>query len=273
MIKGLKSKIYIDSGNAADTLEALQILGFLDGQTTNPSLFAKEQTVDITSDELWEKYSNVLKEIRTILPTQSISAEVYVDTASNVNNIMNSAQRLIDLNLNLHIKIPIFKAGIVAMTKILESKNKVNMTLGFDQNQAFAVAKNAHNIESDQLYFSSFVGRNIDNGINGIDQTYQIQKMFKEMNSKVKLLACSFRNLDQFMACLAMEVDIVTVNISILREWKKQKFVIPSYDSFHFEGKKIKYIQLDHLEEDKINNILTTQGIVKFSNDWNSVIL
>jgi len=37
----LQTKIFLDSGNPEETKDILQKLGFLDGQTTNPSLIAK----------------------------------------------------------------------------------------------------------------------------------------------------------------------------------------------------------------------------------------
>ena len=39
--ENLKTKIFLDSGDPQDTKEILDLLGFLDGQTTNPSLIAK----------------------------------------------------------------------------------------------------------------------------------------------------------------------------------------------------------------------------------------
>ena len=44
--KNLKTKIFLDSGNPEDTQKALHLLGFLDGQTTNPSLVSKEGNSD-----------------------------------------------------------------------------------------------------------------------------------------------------------------------------------------------------------------------------------
>ena len=39
--KNLKTKIFLDSCDPAETKEILSVLGFLDGQTTNPTLVAK----------------------------------------------------------------------------------------------------------------------------------------------------------------------------------------------------------------------------------------
>jgi len=52
----LKSRIFLDSGDPAETKLVLEKLGFLDGQTTNPSLFAKNPDVQARIAK-GEKYS------------------------------------------------------------------------------------------------------------------------------------------------------------------------------------------------------------------------
>ncbi len=39
--EGLKSKIFLDSGDPAETSAIIKLMGFLDGQTTNPTLVSK----------------------------------------------------------------------------------------------------------------------------------------------------------------------------------------------------------------------------------------
>ena len=41
MLPRPQTKIFLDSANPQDTQTALKLLGFLDGQTTNPSLILK----------------------------------------------------------------------------------------------------------------------------------------------------------------------------------------------------------------------------------------
>jgi transaldolase len=44
-LENLKTKIFLDSGDPNETRKVIEILGFLDGQTTNPSLIAKNPSV------------------------------------------------------------------------------------------------------------------------------------------------------------------------------------------------------------------------------------
>ena len=67
----LKTKIFLDSGDPKETQEALNILGYLDGQTTNPTLISKnpeakkrlEAGVKFTKEEIFTFYKKVIKEI------------------------------------------------------------------------------------------------------------------------------------------------------------------------------------------------------------------
>jgi transaldolase len=268
-----KTKIYLDSSNPEDTSEALKILGFLDGQTTNPSLFAKANTNKYSETEVWEAYKSCVLSIHKLIPEGSVSAEIYADTSSTVNQMLIQAERIQEFGEFVHIKIPTCTNGIKTLETLVSQNKKVNMTLGFDQNQAFAIANMAKNTAPNQIYYSSFIGRLFDNGVNGIENLKNIKQMYTELNSPVSILACSFRSLDQFLACMALEVDIVTVSLDILKEWQKHNFTIPALDSFHFDGVKTNYIPLEELDSTKVNNPLSLAGIHKFAADWNSIIV
>jgi transaldolase len=268
-----KTKIYLDSSNPEDTIEALEILGFLDGQTTNPSLFAKVSSNKYSESEVWDAYRSCVQSIHELIPNGSVSAEIYADTSSTVNQMLIQSERIQDFGDYVHIKIPTCSNGIKTLETLVNQNKKVNMTLGFDQNQAYVIANIAKDTLPGQIYYSSFIGRLFDNRINGIENLKNIKQMYKEINSPVSILACSFRSLDQFLACMALEVDIVTVSIDILKEWQKHNFVIPSIDSFHFDGLKTKYIAIEDLDANKVDNPLSLSGIHKFATDWNSIII
>ena len=268
-----KTKIYLDSSNPEDTKEALNILGFLDGQTTNPSLFSKISNHKYSSDQIWDEYKKCIQSIHELIPSGSISAEIYADTSSTVNQMLMQAEGIQSFGDFVHIKIPTCTNGIKTLEQLLTKDLKVNMTLGFDQNQAYAIAKIAGNSKPNQVYYSSFIGRLFDSGTNGFENLKNIQTMYKSINSPVSILACSFRNLNQFLACMALEVDIVTVSIDILREWQKHNFVIPQLSSFHFEGDKVPMLPIEELDTTKVDNPLSLVGMTKFASDWNSLII
>ena len=65
----LKTRIFLDGGNPDETNEIMDVLGFLDGQTTNPTLISKNPGVrehlerggKFTREQLNEYYRDVVK--------------------------------------------------------------------------------------------------------------------------------------------------------------------------------------------------------------------
>jgi transaldolase len=64
-------KIHLDSGDPEETKKAKGLIGFLDGQTTNPSLVAKNPEIQqylasgkkLTEEDLLDRYKEVVHEI------------------------------------------------------------------------------------------------------------------------------------------------------------------------------------------------------------------
>ncbi len=84
---GLKSKIFLDSGDPAETQAVLDLLGFLDGQTTNPTLVVRnpqarerfERGETFSKTEILDFYKQIVSEISSLIPEGSVSIEVYAD--------------------------------------------------------------------------------------------------------------------------------------------------------------------------------------------------
>lgn len=61
-------KIHLDSGDPEETKKAKGLIGFLDGQTTNPSLVAKNPEIQqylasgkkLTEEDLLDRYKEVV---------------------------------------------------------------------------------------------------------------------------------------------------------------------------------------------------------------------
>ena len=68
----LQTKIFLDSGDPKETKEIKKLLGFLDGQTTNPSLIAKNPNAvgqKFTVDEIKDFYRKIIEEYDAIIAT------------------------------------------------------------------------------------------------------------------------------------------------------------------------------------------------------------
>lgn len=260
----MPTKIFLDSGDPQETKEALKLLGNLDGQTTNPSLIAKNpqaQGQKFTSEEVYGFYRKVVEEISGLIPQGSVSIEVYADKNTSVETMINQAKEMNAWIPNSHIKLPITKNGLAAAEILVKEGIRVNMTLCFTQAQAAAVYAATLGAKKGEVFVSPFIGRLDDKGINGLDLVKNCMEMFKAGDGHVEVLAASTRNLYHHLACLELGADIITSPLAILKQWQEIKPI--TYEK----------IELDKpWQEQNISHELTDAGIDKFCADWNQMI-
>ena len=88
--RNFKTRIFLDSGDPEETKEATKLLGFLDGQTTNPTLISKNPDAaarlargeKFTGAEILDFYKKTVREISGLIPDGSVSIEVYADPST-----------------------------------------------------------------------------------------------------------------------------------------------------------------------------------------------
>lgn len=261
-------KIFLDSGDPEETKEALALLRSLDGQTTNPSLIAKNPQVvgkKFTEDEIKSFYKEIVIEISNLIPQGSISIEVYADLDTPVDKLLSQAREMSGWIPNSHIKLPITKTGLEAAKQCIKEGIRVNMTLCFSQEQAAAVYAATMGAKKGDVFISPFVGRLDDREENGMDLIKNIVNMYKLGDGHVEVLSASVRNLDHLLYSIALGCDIVTAPLKVLKEWKASKETL----------KPIEYQEIDITkpwQEYDISHEMTSAGIAKFISDWNSLI-
>jgi transaldolase len=281
---GLQSKIFLDGGDPAETKEILSILGFLDGQTTNPTLVSKnpkarerfDKGEKFSETEIYDFYKQVVSEISGLIPDGSVSIEVYSDKTTEAEAMFSQGQEMFTWIPNAHIKYPVTKAGLVAAEQSSKAGMRINMTLCFSQEQAAAVYAATKGIQ-DKAFVSPFAGRLDDIGLDGMSLIANITKMYKNSDSHVEVLAASIRTMDHFMQSLALGADIITAPFSVLKEWGEKGKPLPPAD-FTYDPQGLKAIEYQELDLDKqwqdydINHQLTDKGIDNFAADWNQLI-
>ncbi len=140
----LTTKIFLDSGDPEDTKKLLEKLGFLDGQTTNPSLVAKKlmengTTLKLSQDGLLFEYRKIIEEISQLIPQGSVSIEVYADKNTLAEEMLSQGRDMFSWIPNAHIKFPTSTEGLKAAAAATREGIRVNMTLVFDIEQAAAI--------------------------------------------------------------------------------------------------------------------------------------
>lgn len=270
----MNTRIFLDSGDPQETKEAVKLLDSLDGQTTNPSLIAKNpqaQGKKFTTEEVYAFYRKVVEEISGLIPQGSVSVEVYADKNTSVLAMINQAKEMNVWIPNAHIKLPIINNGLEAASALVKLGIRVNMTLCFTQQQAAAVYVATKGAKKGEVFVSPFIGRLDDKGINGLDLIKNCLKMFKEGDGHVEVLAASVRNLYHHSMCLQLGSDIITSPLTILKQWQEKQAETKATATLQ----PIEYEEVElnkSWQEYNISHELTDAGIDKFCADWNQMI-
>lgn len=278
------TKIFLDSGDPQQTSTILDVLGFLDGQTTNPSLIAKspgaqERTAaedPFSTEELLAFYKETVMQIRSLVPTGSISIEVYADTATTAAEMIAQAEQMNQWIAGVHIKLPTTTAGLEAASQLVKQGMNVNMTLVFTEEQAAAVYSATQGAERGQVYLSPFIGRLDDKGQDGMSLIHNIIELYNDGDGHVEILAASLRNMNHLYACLTAGVDIATVPFKLLHEWAGEGAEMDS--SFEYDADDRTPIEKKELDLSapwdsfNIQHDLTDAGLQRFADDWNALL-
>jgi len=281
--ENLKTRIFLDGGDPGETKDIIKRIGFIDGQTTNPSLIAKnpsakkrmERGEKFTKTEILHFYRGVVEELSSLLPWGSVSVEVYADASTSAQDMIDQAGEMFSWIPNAHIKFPTSHQGLKAAEEAIRSGIRVNMTLCFTQEQSAAVYAATKGAKKGDVFISPFIGR--DRGENGMDLIANIIQMYKNGDGHVEVLTASVRSMDHHLFALKLGSDIITAPYSIIKAWGDKGLIVPGdeYVYDHQGLKTIPYKDIDlakHYDSYDIRHDLTDKGMERFSADWNALI-
>ncbi|MEO8581193.1 MAG: transaldolase family protein [Patescibacteria group bacterium] len=285
--QNLHPKIFLDSGNPEDTRRIKALMGFLDGQTTNPTLISKHPVVQervaagqlFTADEALGLYKNIVQQISAEMPHGAISIEVYADETTTKEEMLTQADEFCTWITHPHIKFPITPAGLAAVEQAVVDGMNVNLTLCFSQEQAAAVYAATRGAKPGQVFLSPFIGRLDDVGYDGVDVVKHIINMFENSDQHVQVLAASIRNLAHLIRSIEFGADCLTVPFNVLSEWAAASYPVTSVDTTASEPQSllhpIEFSEIDlnkPWQEYNIAHELTSKGLQKFVSDWQSLV-
>ncbi|MBI4687946.1 MAG: transaldolase [Nitrospirae bacterium] len=281
----LKTKIFLDGGDPEETREIIKLLGFLDGQTTNPTLISKNPVVrqrleagkKFTIEDAFRFYRSTVEEISALIPHGSISIEVYADHSTSAKEMLRQGKDMFSWIPTAHIKFPTSKEGLRAAEQAVKDGMHVNMTLCFSQEQAAAVYAATRGAKKGNVFVSPFIGRLDDRGEDGMDLISNILRMYQKGDSHVEVLTASVRKIDHLLYALKVGSDIVTAPFKVLKEWTEKGLPVPG-DDYIYHGGNLKPIPFkdvalaDNWQEYDIYHELTDKGMQQFSADWDSLV-
>ena len=283
------TKILLDGGDPKETLRIKSLLGFVDGQTTNPSLIAHNPTIHdlvasghrLSVQEQLDEYKKVVTSISPLVGDAGVSIEVFADLNSQAEEMVAQGQDMFSWIPNAYVKYPCTHEGLRAAQISVQRGIRVNLTLCFSQEQAAAVYAATMGSKS-PVYVSPFIGRLDDRGENGIDLVRNIKKMYQHGDGHVHVLAASIRHSHHLLCSFALRAELATVPGKVLTEWAAAGCPMPD-EGFECKAadpggkilKPIAYRDLDMRlawESFDIAHELTTQGIQKFVKDYQSTL-
>jgi len=186
----------------------------IEGVTTNPSIISKEKG----------DFKTIIKEIRNIIGEDlmlhvqclSLNAETMVKEALYIQELAGK---------NVYVKIPVIPEGIKAI-KILKQKNiKTTATAIFTAQQALMAAI------AGATYVAPYIDR-IDNiSGDGPKVVSEIVQLFNINNLSTKVLAASFKNVEQVHKVCLAGAHSVTVNKDLF-----EKLIYHPYTDLSIEG-------------------------------------
>src|SRR5215831_883440 len=213
-----KTQILVDGSDPDETLRVKKLLGFVDGQTTNPSLIAKNPEIQqriasghtLSPQEEKDEYRKIVQAVSPLVGEAGVSIEVFADLDTSAEEMLAQGEEMFSWIPNAYIKYPCTHEGLRAAEMSVRQRIRVNMTLCFSQEQGAAVYA-ASNGSKAPVYVSPFVGRLDDRGENGIDVVKDIKTMYRNGDGHVHVLAASIRHVDHLLAAFALGSELATV--------------------------------------------------------------
>ncbi len=214
-------KFFIDTANLEQIREA-QVLGVLDGVTTNPSLMAKE---GITGKQ------NIINHYKKIceIVDGDVSAEVI---ATNLEEIVEEGEELAALHEQIVVKVPMIKEGIKAIKYFSDKGIRTNCTLVFSVGQALLAAK------AGATFVSPFIGRLDDISTDGLNLIADIRLIYDNYGYETEILAASVRHSMHIIECAKIGADVMTGPLSSIEGLLKHPLTDIGLEKFLADYKK-----------------------------------
>ena len=180
-----------------EAISELNDLYAVDGVTTNPTIITK-------SGKSFEEIRDGLMEI--LSPEQKLFIQV---VATDFDGIMAEARYICSLRPeNTYVKIPVTRDGMRAIKACKAEGMGVLATAIYSASQGFMAAKNGAD------YLAPYVNRMCNLG-DGVGEVVRLQAMLEQAKLPTKILAASFKNVEQVNELLENGIEAVTIPVDV----------------------------------------------------------
>ena len=117
-----KTKILVDGGDPQETVRVKNLVGVVDGQTTNPTLISKNPEVrseislghKFTSRGELDEYKKIVQTIAPLVGDAEVSIEVFSDGGTTAEEMFAQGKEMFSWIPNAYIKYPCTHEGLRA---------------------------------------------------------------------------------------------------------------------------------------------------------------
>ena len=176
-----------------EAVKQLDELLTIDGVTTNPSIITKSGK---TPEQVIKEFVEYLR------PEQKFFVQV---VSTDYEQMLEEARYICGLrSKNTYVKIPVTYNGYKAIKQLKSEGLGVLATAIYSADEAFLAAMNGAD------YLAPYVNRMCNYG-DGIGQVLDLLQMLETQGLSSKILAASFKNVEQVHALIAAGIQSVTV--------------------------------------------------------------
>ncbi len=215
--------IYIADTANVDELKKLFYYFPLQGVTTNPTIMA----------QAGKPLSELIPELQDIVGDKMLHIQMISNKADDMVREAKAYIKKFNLGDNFFAKIPVSVEGYRAMGMLKAEGIKVTATAIFTQQQALVAARAGAD------WVAPYVNRLDNISSHGIEVVGDIAANFRDYNIPCKVLAASFKTVDQVHRVSMTGAHAATVSFEILERLRSHPMTDLSLEWFEKDGKHL----------------------------------
>ncbi len=212
--------IYLADTADIQALKELYDFFPLQGVTTNPTILKQSGL----------KLSEAINAIAEIVDKGTIHVQVMSNSAEEMVNEAKTYKTYFDLGDNFYAKIPVSIEGYKAMRMLKDAGINVTATAIFTQQQALVASRAGAD------FVAPYVSRLDNISSHGIEVVGDIVKNTKEFDLDTKVLAASFKTVDQIHRVSMSGAQSATISPELLFQLIKHPMTDISIAQFEKDG-------------------------------------
>jgi fructose-6-phosphate aldolase 2 len=213
--------IYLADTANIDELKKLFYYFPIAGVTTNPTIIAATN----------RKLSEILPDIIEIIGDKMLHVQMISDMAVDMVREAKAYKQKYSLGDNYFAKIPVSKEGFKAMPMLKDAGINVTATAIFTQQQALVAARAGAD------WVAPYVNRLDNISSHGIEVVKHIVENIEHFNLNTKVLAASFKTVDQVHRVSMVGSHAATISYEIIEMLRSHPMTDMSLDWFARDAK------------------------------------